>query len=749
MDSTRWDRIEAIFFSALERRPADRAGYLSLACAGDAAIHREVEALLRQLEQDPSFLERPLVDPGGLNLPESPGDQAVPDAVGPYRVVRALGRGGMGDVYLAIRETEELRQQVAVKIIRRGRDTEEVLRRFSLERRILATLHHPHIAQLLDAGATADGRPYFVMEYIDGVPLDEYCASRKLSLGDRLRLLRVICGAVQHAHQHLVVHRDLKPRNILVTRDGVVKLLDFGIGKVLAATESLSPAPPTRTDVRLLTPEYAAPEQIAGGPVTTTTDVYGLGVLLYQLLTGRHPYAEGRSSIADIERAVLEANPVRPSKAVDGREGRALRGDLDTIVLKALRKEPDRRYASAAALSDDLQRHLDGLPVGARPDTLGYRARTFVRRNAAGVAAAAMAVLALGATTVVSLVQSRRVTRERDKALEVRSFLMEMFGASGANRAVGDTVTARRLLDLQGASLDREYRDQPELHAAMMEVLADGYDRLGLYQAAEPLARRALELRRRVLPGDHPDVATSLNMFGWITHELGRSGDAEPLLREAVEIRRRAGAPRVQDLSRSLNDLGVALNALRRYPEAETVLDEALTIRRAELGPEHRAVGITANNLAASYYFQKKLDDALRVQAIALGALQKSVGPDHQRTIVALGNFAAFKSAKGDLAGAAADYRDLLERQTRLQGREHPATVGLLVSLATVLAASGRKDPNLARLQESEALYREALALSEPSLGPAHQLVVTARTRLGSVRATIDSLTASRSRRSP
>jgi eukaryotic-like serine/threonine-protein kinase len=754
MDPTRWDRIEAICFAAMERLPADRAAYLSEACAGDAELRLEVETLLRQLDQDPSFLEQPLVDPGSLSLPDGPeADEAVPDAVGPYRVVRALGRGGMGDVYLVIRETEELRQQVAVKIIRRGRDTEEVLRRFSLERRILATLHHPHIAQLLDAGATADGRPYFVMEYVDGVPLDEYCARQRLDIAARIRLLRVICAAVQHAHQNLVVHRDLKPRNILVTAEGVLKLLDFGIGKVLAPTESLSPALPTRTDVRLLTPEYAAPEQIAGGSVTTATDVYGLGVLLYELLTGRHPFAEGRTSVAEIERAVLEANPARPSKAAGGREGRALAGDLDTIVLKALRKEPERRYPSAAALSDDLQRHLDGLPVSARPDTLGYRARKFIRRNAAGVIAAAIAFFALAATTVVSLVQSRRVareservTRERDKALEVRSFLMEMFGASGANRAVGDTVTARRLLDLQAANLDRLYGSQPELHAAMMEVLADGYDRLGLYQAAEPLARQALDLRRRVLPGEHPDVATSLNLFGWVTHELGRSEEAEPLLREAVAIRRRGGAPRRQDLSRSLNDLGVVLNGLKRYQDAETVLHEALTIRRAELGPEHRSVGITASNLAASYFFQKKVDDALRVQALAVAALQKSVGPDHQRTIVALGNLAAFKTAGGDLHGAAAEYRDLLARQTRLQGAEHPATVILRASLASVLYMRARKDRDPAPLQESEALYLEALRLSEPTFSPSHQQVVLMKTRLAWVRALRDSLTASRNR---
>ncbi|MGQ0702696.1 MAG: protein kinase domain-containing protein [Gemmatimonadales bacterium] len=745
MDPTRWQQVESICFAALEKTGAERRAYLDQACAGDAELRREVDSLLASLEAKPDFLVRPMVDLSGFAESSPNPAEPLPERIGPYRLLRRVGRGGMGEVYLALRETEDLQQKVALKVIRRGMDTEDVLNRFRLERRILATLHHPNIAQFLDAAATPDGRPYFVMEYVEGLPLDEYCDGRRMPVAERLRLFRVICAAVQHAHQNLVIHRDIKPRNIVVTEDGVPKLLDFGIGKVIAPTEALSPGTETRTNVRVLTPEYAAPEQIAARAITTATDVYGLGVLLYELLTGRHPYSTGSESQADIERAVLEAMPSRPSEVVGTPEAsarrntdpaelrRTLAGDLDTIVLKAIRKEPERRYPSAAALADDIQRYLDGLPVSARPDTFGYRARKFVRRNAAWVATGATVFLALAATTVVTLVQSGRVAREsarvaseRDKALEVRSFLMEMFGATGAGRAVGDTVTARRLLDLQAASLDQAYADRPELKAEMMEVLADGYDRLGLYQVAEPLARQSLELRRRMLRADHPDLATSLNLFGWVTHELGRYADAEPLLREAVAIRRAGGPERRRDLSRSLNDLGVVLNARRNWPAANSVLAEALAIRREEFGDEHRSVGVTANNLAAAYYFQKRFDEAIATQDLALRALQKAVGPEHQRTIVALSNLAAFKGAKGDWQAPVVAYRDLLERQTRLQGPDHPRTIFGIMQLATALLNAGRPKNDRAMLIESEALFRDVIERYSSTLSPTYPELGTA-----------------------
>jgi serine/threonine protein kinase/tetratricopeptide (TPR) repeat protein len=749
MDSARWQRVESVCFDALELEPSERAAFLRAACANDADLLSEAESLLDQLEKDPEFLERALVDLAALeddvDLTASPETAAI----GPYRLVRRLGRGGMGEVYLAEREAEDTRRLVALKVIRGGRDTREVLRRFRLERRILASLDHPNIAAFLDAGATEDGRPFVAMEYVEGLPLDEYCDQRRLSIRERLALFTVVCRAVQHAHQKLVIHRDLKPRNILITAAGAPKLLDFGIGKVLAPSEATGPTAETGTLVRLLTPEYAAPEQLEGGAITTATDVYGLGLLLYELLSGHHPWFGRGDTRQRLERAVMGETLTRPSEAAGGERTAELRstspaqlrrqlsGDLDTIALEALRREPERRYASAAALAEDVQRHLDGLPVSARPDTFGYRARKFVGRHAGWVTAAAVAFVSLGATTVVTLIQSRRiaaesarVTAERDKALEVRSFLMEMFGASGADRAVGDTLSVRRLLDLQAASVSETYGDRPELEAQMMEVLADGYDRLGLYQAAEPLALASLETRRRILPAGHPDLASALNMYGWIQHELGRSTEAEPLLAEAIAIRR-AGGPAMQlDLSRSLNDLGSVLTTLARYDDAETVLAESLAIRRAELGDEHRAVGITASNLAAVHYFRGELGPAVELQQIALRALEKAVGPNHQRTIIALGNLAAFRRAGGEWDSTITTYRDLLERQTALQGRAHPVTARVVGSLAVVLYQRGAQLEDTTMLREAEALQRESLTSLERGVGPSNREVGATLARL-------------------
>jgi serine/threonine-protein kinase len=754
MDPVRWQQVESICGEALEQDPRVRAAWLKTACAGDEDLEAEVARLLDAHEADPEFLERPVADAKVIGGVGGLDDGEPPEQIGAWRITGRLGRGGMGAVYVGTRDLDGVAQMVAVKVVRRGMDTAEILSRFRQERRILAGLDHPNIARLLDAGASAEGRPYFVMEHVDGLVVDEYCDQHRLSVKQRLRLFLVICAAVQHAHERLVVHRDLKPRNILVTSGGVVKLLDFGIGKILATDEE-DPAIETSSQARLLTPDYAAPEQVTGGAVTPATDVYSLGVLLYQLLTGHHPYREAARSRAEIERAVLETSPRRPSTVVttgisrnSGTETlspeeigsrratdpthlrRQLAGDLDDVVLKALRKEPERRYSSVASLADDIRRHLDGHPVQARPDTLSYRTGKFIARNAGWVAAATAAFLALGATTAVTLVQSRRVeaeaTRvvaERDKAMEVRSFLMEMFGASGASQAVGDTVSVRRLLDLQVANLSGTYQDRPELKAEMLEVLADAYDRLGLMQAALPLAQEALDLRRGMLPPEDPSLGSALNLLGWITHETGKSAEAEPILREAIEVRRGTRAEGGEDLSRSLNDLGVVLNALGRYPEADSVLSEALAIRLAELGPDHRSVGITGNNLAAAYYYQGRLEDAIRAQEIAVQAIRKSLGSNHQRTVVAMSNLASFRRTFGDWVAAESTYRELLAIESELQGPDHPVTARTRTQVAQMLLERGMDTENDSLLAEAEREYHAALMAFESAMGPDHPQV--------------------------
>ena len=530
-DPERWERIEEVCFGAMQLEGGERVSFLEARCAGDPELRAAVEALLRAGDTRPDFLERPVValsaDPG-LTSPEvEPGA----DRIGPYRIVRPLGHGGMGDVFLAVRDGDGFRTTVALKVIRRGFDTERVLDRFRQERRILAELRHANIAALVDGGATEDGRPYFVMEFVEGEPIDVYCESRRLPLRARLELVRTLCSAVHHAHSNLVVHRDIKPANVLVTPNGVPKLLDFGIGKVLDADGDASAV--TVVEERALTPEYAAPEQRVGAPVTTATDVFGLGMLLYRLLTGGLPWepADGSGGESEGDRKAggrRVGSPTPPSRRASGL---TLSAEVDAIVLKALRERPEERYAGPLALADDLDRFLSGRPILARPPSAVYAARKFVARHRAGVVAALVLVLSLVGATAYTWRQSLRVAAERDKALEVRGFLLESFGAAAPDRETGDPVTARAMLDGQAAVVVDQYADDPELRAEMMIVLAEGYERLGLFSDAETWAERVVS-DPEVL--DAAGLASAQTLLAWTWHQQGRSRDAETLLVEAV-----------------------------------------------------------------------------------------------------------------------------------------------------------------------------------------------------------------------
>ncbi|HWC00427.1 MAG TPA: serine/threonine-protein kinase [Bryobacteraceae bacterium] len=519
MTPERWKRLEEIFQTAMDLAPADRRGFLDSACAGDTALREEVEALLAQEEEAGAFMEAPAIAGADsfLTFSTVPREETAHDAligtrVGRYRIEREIGRGGMGTVYLAVRDDGTFDQRVALKIVKRGMGTAELLDRFRRERQILAMVNHAHIARLLDGGSTTDGQPYFVMELVEGQSITEYCAARHATLPQRLELFLGVCAAVAHAHQNLIIHRDLKPANIMVTADGEVKLLDFGIAKILQP-EFQDPAQTRAAGEPLLTPEYATPEQVRSEPVTTATDVYALGLILYELLTGQKAQRLPSASMIEIERVVCQTEPRKPSEVAAAPEAvahasRKLRGDLDNIVLKAIQKEPARRYSTVNQLAEDIERYLSGRPVIARPDSFFYRAGKFIRRNKLGVAAAAVVVLSLAGGIAAAAWQARIAHQHFSSVRSLaKSLLTEI------NPAIADVpgATKARHLIVQ-RSLD--YLDQLSRNATgnvdLLTELAEAYEQvgniqgnrnksnLGDYAGALASFRKALQIRERI-----------------------------------------------------------------------------------------------------------------------------------------------------------------------------------------------------------------------------------------------------------
>jgi tetratricopeptide (TPR) repeat protein len=661
--AARWTRVKALFGEAVALGPGERARHLRAACGDDAALRDEVESLLAAHDGDPEYLE------AGIGALVPLGDaEAEPSLagrrLGPYRLVRQIGRGGMGAVYLAERDDDEFRQRVAVKVVR-DVSRAQLQRRFRRERQILAGLEHPSIARLLDGGTSDDGIPYVVMEYVDGEPIDRYCTRRGLGLRERLALFRTVCGAVQYAHQRLVVHRDIKPANILVTADGAVKLLDFGIATLMHSVDAAAtPRDGSPTTLHALTPEYASPEQIANGAVTTLSDVYSLGVLLYVLTTDRHPFREDASLALAVARLVMESEPPRPSEhAVAWR--RELRGDIDTIVLTAMRRDPARRYASAERLSDDVRRHLGGLPLSARPDTLGYRATTFVRRHRAAVAASTLAVLAFAGAGASALWQARTARAERARAErrvdEVRelatTFLVELHDSIAplpGSTPVRALLVRRAVATLDG--LSAEARDdaslQRDLAAAYLRVgdvqglpysanLGDTEGALASYQKARailgPLARANAGDRaaHRDLVVAHQRLCVVWTRDGRVSDAIA-SGRAALALAEALVSTAPASAS--LDSARALAATSHMLLARAIYQqhavptvrEALAHLDSALAIRErlAAAAPQDEArkyaVAVAHANTAYAYLKLADLTGDAGMSRVAVAELREA-----------------------------------------------------------------------------------------------------------------------------
>ena len=815
MTPEQWRRVRVLFDVAGGLPDHQRAAFLRNACAEEPGLRQEVESLLRSAAQAGEFLESgPLQD---LTLPHdlAAGLGAQRTHIGPYEVLRELGRGGMGTVYLGRRSDGSFQQEVAIKLVRPGMGDEAVLRRFVAERQILAGLAHPFIARLYDGGTTEDGLPYFVMEYVEGEDLLSACDRRRLSVTDRLRLFEKVCAAVQYAHQRLVVHRDLKPSNILVMADGTPRLLDFGIAKLLAAdgaeegagdlpaAASRRPTDPTSLAVRLMTPEYASPEQVRGEPVTTATDVYSLGVLLYELLTGHRPYQLASRRPEEVERVIRDTAPLRPSTVVrrpverpgegeptrltpevisaarDGtpaRLQRSLAGDLDNIVLTALRKEPERRYASVEKLAEDLRRHLAGLPVSARPDTFAYRTGKLLRRHALAAATTALAILAIGLLTTYYTV---RLARERDharleaaKAQRVSAFLGSLFELSDLDRTKGVKLSLRDVVDRGAATLPHELSGEPEVAATMMDLIGNVYVQLDLKDQALPLLTRALEIRRRLFGDDHHEVAAIELDLAPVLHELGQDRQAEGLLRHALAVLERepgketevaatltllaeiyktlgdygavrttldravaqlerAGPPAELELARALTSKGHFLNSVDDGAGALPLFRRALAIHERLLGPQSPGAAASLLDLAAAERETGELDAAIAADERVLAIAERAFGPDHSLAAYAAGELGMAWTAKGDAEEAAPWFERAIRYFTVFAGPESHEALLYRRAYGSMLVGSGKPRAGLAELEAVLAGYQRRLGPDHPRVGSTWIEVARARLLLG------------------
>jgi len=713
-------------------------------------------------------------------------DQTGPSSAGSfgrYRLLQRVGEGGMGEVWLA-EQTEPVRRQVALKVIKAGMDSAQVVARFEAERQALALMDHPAIATVFDGGTTPQGRPYFAMEYVKGEPITTYCDRHLLSTRERLGLFTQVCEGVQHAHQKGIIHRDLKPSNVLVTIQDdrpVPKIIDFGVAKATAqhlTERSLF----TELGVLIGTPEYMSPEQAEMGSldIDTRTDIYALGVLLYELLTAALPFDRKdlrQAGIAEIQRIIREKEPPRPSTRItqpgpastEAAKNRhteprrlvsELRGDLDWITMRALEKDRTRRYQTANALAADVHRHMNNEPVSAGPPSAAYRAGKFVRRHRFGVTTAVALVLLLAASALALGVQAQRIARERDRAnheaeaaRQVSDFLVGLFRVSDPDQARGNTVTAREILDRGASKIDQDLRTQPLVQARLMSTMGRVYESLGLYDQALPLLESALATRRRLHGEEHLEVAESLIGLGGLRWHKGEYEAARPLLEGGLKQRERLLGPESPLVADSLHNLGNLLWSRGEYEEARLLLGRALAIREKNVpaGPE---VASTLNSLGAIAYKQGDYAEARRMWERTLAIREKNLGPDHPLIGQTLNNLAAAHTFTNDPAGA----RPLLERAVRIQekvlGPKHPDLASALMNLGDVVSVLGDDlgakpyyaravaildeaspgNPELARfldrlarvtLKQGDAdaarrLYERSLGLRETALGPTH-----------------------------
>ena len=756
-DKDRWHAIGPYLDRAMDMDDDQRQAWFATLRNDEPTLVADLEHLLeaRAAAHAEGFLE------DGAMTAHAPLPLAG-HAVGAYRLIEPIGHGGMGSVWLAERCDGRFEGRAAVKLLNPaliGPGPARGEERFVREGSMLARLTHANIARLIDAGVAANGQPYLVLEYVDGQPIDRYSDERQLSIEARLLLFLDVLAAVAHAHANLVVHRDLKPSNVLVSADGRVKLLDFGIAKLLDDDAQPAAASLTREGVAALTPEFAAPEQVTGSPVTTATDVYSLGVLLYVLLGGQHPAGSSLRSPAELVKAIVDTDPPRLSDAVvipavelsdararvspsdalttnaarrastPDRLHRLLRGDLDTIVATALKKNASERYSSVLALADDVRRYLANEPIAARPDTLAYRTAKFVRRHAAGVSATLAVIVAI---TSLVIFYTTRLAAERDrariaavKAAKVSELMTELLTGADPYRDRPDP-SVRDVLDAGAERLQKELAGEPEVLAEMLTAIGRVYQRLDINTKARPLLERALELGRAGGQPDHPRVAQTLNDLGVLLRHSGDAAGSVRLLEEALATRRRVLPDPHKDIAVTLSELGRSLDDLGQPQRAEALVREALAMRKTLFGAEHRETATTMGDLGLMLRQRGENAEAEALLGESLTISRRVLGERHANVGTAMSNLALAVADRGDFVEAEKLFREALTIRRQALGPAHPQLAVTLNNHAFPLRELKRYDEAIADLEE-------ALALSIPARGEGSGPVAQYRTNLARV----------------
>ncbi|HEY0745217.1 MAG TPA: tetratricopeptide repeat protein [Steroidobacteraceae bacterium] len=739
----RWQQIQSLFEQLADLDAPARAAHLDKSCEGDAELRVSVQSLLT-LDGAPEDALLNAVGAAAESLLDDHRDRLIGTRVGPYRVVSILGHGGMSTVYRGERDDSQYHQTVAIKVLQQASVHPRLRSRLHSERHILATLDNPSIARLIDSGDLEDGTPYLVMEFVDGESIDVYCDARTLFVRERIELFIAVCGAVQYAHRNLIVHRDIKASNIFVTDEGAPKLLDFGIAKLLAPESLSHTLPVTRLQERILTPENAAPEQVLGRPITTATDTYALGVLLYLLLTGRSPYRLLSFSQLQLERAICMDDPARPSQMVvaklngetdidrsriSDRRGLSpqrlrtrLSGDIDAIVAMAMRKEPDKRYPSVEALADDLRRHLAGQPVQARQGDWRYNAVKFLRRNLLAVVSAAAVFLGLVIIAGVTLWQNHRIglardatAEERDRAQQVSAFMVDVFSRADPFNAQGQSSTAQELLDRGADKVKGNANLQPEVRAQLLESIGLAYRRQGLYERAIPLFEQAVSIRRNASPLDRRSLAAALANLAQGLTDAGSLVSAEAYIQQALSLSQASGPPSAETADILFQYGHFLLNAKSDPGRASKLLSDALAIYRSIPGDQHLSIAATLSSLAAPAMWAGDFVVAEQFQREGLNLLRSTVSRNYPDYAASLEGLGYILTQRGKYAEAEQTLNEALQIERGDFGADNQRVAAIEANLGEIYERQG--DP--ARAMK---VTKDALRISSDHMTPNHYM---------------------------